>query len=164
MREKLLASLTVVVTLLIGALLLEAALRFLPVATGLFAQPVNAETPVFRFQADRSYTYSKGWDFAVSNVGWVNNAAKWHNPNIHTTEWYDRKAEMKMMGRRCKIQTDKYARLLNDRRQLQKYGIETIHNTIDLHQAIDNIEYLDEESKQLFKKMWREEQPCTSKN
>ena len=64
------------VTLPVGALLLAAefVLRFLPVMTGLSAQPVNEANPVFRFAANRPFTYSVGWNFALVNRGRTNNA------------------------------------------------------------------------------------------
>ena len=84
MREKRLAFLTVAVTLSIVALLLEAALRFFPVATGLFAQPVNTDAPIFHFQSNRPYIYSKGWNFRVRNRGRVNNAGFVNEQNYDT--------------------------------------------------------------------------------
>jgi hypothetical protein len=51
----------------------EIALRFLPVVTGLMAQPVDAEHPVFHFQPDRPYIWSVGWDLSVVSRGRVNN-------------------------------------------------------------------------------------------
>jgi hypothetical protein len=57
---------------------IEIALRFLPVASGLGAQPANTENPVFHFTPDRDVTYSRGWNFEmvnhrrVNNMGWVN--------------------------------------------------------------------------------------------
>ena len=53
-------------------LLAEIGLRLLPVSTGLLAQPVNEENPVFRFQADRDYVWSRGWNFSIVNRGRVN--------------------------------------------------------------------------------------------
>ncbi|HSS65806.1 MAG TPA: hypothetical protein VLS27_15365 [Gammaproteobacteria bacterium] len=58
---------------LIAAGGIEIVLRFFPVATGTYAQPTNAENPVFRFQANRTYVWSIGWNFSVVNEGWSNN-------------------------------------------------------------------------------------------
>lgn len=58
---------------LLGAVA-EAVLQFLPVATGLRSQPVNAETPVFRFAANRDFVWSVGPEFAIVNRGRTNNA------------------------------------------------------------------------------------------
>lgn len=74
MHEKVYALLTLAVTLLLIAFSLELGLRFLPVSSGLFAQPVNVNNPVFRFQANRPYTYSRGWKFTAENNGRVNNS------------------------------------------------------------------------------------------
>lgn len=53
---------------------LEAVLRQLPVATGTFAEPVNAQAPVFRFVPNRDFTWSNNWNFSIVNRGHVNNA------------------------------------------------------------------------------------------
>ena len=60
-------------SLLAALLILELALRFLPVSTGLRAREVNAENATLRFAADRSFVYSKGLDFQLVNRGRVNN-------------------------------------------------------------------------------------------
>jgi hypothetical protein len=58
-----------VLPLAIGELLL----RSMPVSDALLAQPVSDETPVFRFAANRTLTWSKGWNFAIINQVRVNN-------------------------------------------------------------------------------------------
>lgn len=55
-------------------LLLEGILRVLPVQTGLAAEPVDAQSPVFHFEPDRPFVYSKGWRFDLANEGRVNGA------------------------------------------------------------------------------------------
>jgi hypothetical protein len=60
------------VGLLIAFLLLEIVLRFCPVSTGLRPQTVDAEHPVYRFVPSHSYTFSRDWNFALANKGWVN--------------------------------------------------------------------------------------------
>lgn len=67
---------------LLGGLFLlvtaELCLRFLPVATGLPVQTVNADNPVLRFTPKTKFTYSIGWSLAgatkgrINNDGWVN--------------------------------------------------------------------------------------------
>jgi hypothetical protein len=58
----------------------EIVLRFMPVSSGLRSQPVNAENPVFHFEANRTSVYSAGWDMRhatrvhVNNAGFVNDA------------------------------------------------------------------------------------------
>lgn len=54
-------------------LMAEVVLRFLPVGTGLRTQPVTAADPVFRFQPNRTMTFSRDWDFKLANVRRVNN-------------------------------------------------------------------------------------------
>lgn len=56
----------------------EVVLRFLPVATGLHSVAVNNAQPIFHFEADRDFVYSRGWNLRevvrgrVNNAGWVN--------------------------------------------------------------------------------------------
>ncbi len=52
----------------------EVASRFLPVDSGLWAQPVNEANPVFHFHPNRDYLFSRDWNFAIANRGRVNNA------------------------------------------------------------------------------------------
>lgn len=62
----------VLVGLLIAFVLLEVVLRFCPVSTGLRPQTVDAEHPVYRFVPSHSFTFSRDWNFALANKGWVN--------------------------------------------------------------------------------------------
>lgn len=73
-RRLLVAALAVVLPLAALLVTAEIVLRFLPVATGMRAQPVNEANPVFRFAPDRTFTYSVGWDFALVHRGRTNNA------------------------------------------------------------------------------------------
>lgn len=72
------ALITVALTIVVCLGSAEIVLRFLPVASGLGAQPVNAKNPVFHFTPDRDATFSRGWNFEmvnhrrVNNAGWVN--------------------------------------------------------------------------------------------
>ena len=71
-------TITVVLSIFSCLVLLEIGLRFFPVNSGLRAQPVTAENPIFHFEPNRTITFSKGWDFKMlnvrrsNNVGWVN--------------------------------------------------------------------------------------------
>lgn len=66
-------------SLIVVGLLLEGALRFLPVNEILLMQPVNAEHPALRFVPDRTMLWSNFADFSMQNVlrtnnyGFVNN-------------------------------------------------------------------------------------------
>jgi|RhiMethySRZTD1v2_1073278.scaffolds.fasta_scaffold46649_3 hypothetical protein len=51
----------------------EIVLRFLPVATGMWAMPVNAENPISRFTPDRAFLFSRDWNFSLVNRGRINN-------------------------------------------------------------------------------------------
>ena len=58
---------------LLALLLAEGICRILPVSTGVRALPVNASTPIFRFEPDREYVYSTAWNFSIVNRGRTNN-------------------------------------------------------------------------------------------
>lgn len=73
-RRLLVAALAVALPLAGLLIAAEVVLRFLPVATGMRAQPVSEANPVFRFAPDRTFTYSVGWDFALVHRGRTNNA------------------------------------------------------------------------------------------
>lgn len=53
--------------------LAELVCRLLPVNQGLRTQPVNEANPVYRFEANRSSIWSRGWDFSITNKVHVNN-------------------------------------------------------------------------------------------
>ncbi len=52
----------------------ELVCRLLPVNQGLRTQPVNEANPVYRFEANRTSTWSRGWNFSITNKVHVNNA------------------------------------------------------------------------------------------
>ena len=64
---------TITIALVLCVLAAELVLRFLPVQTGLHSLPVNAENPVARFEPNRPFVFSDGWDLALANRGRVNN-------------------------------------------------------------------------------------------
>src|SRR5262245_53353673 len=71
-RTFLFAVLSVAVSILICLLVAEIALRFLPVATGMWSMPVSAQQPVFRFTPNREFLFSRDWDFSIVNRGHIN--------------------------------------------------------------------------------------------
>lgn len=80
LRSFLLRATVVFLTLAITLVLVEVALRLLPVSDLAGSKPVNAQNPIFRFQENRDFVYSKGWNFSiinrlhVNNDGFVNNS------------------------------------------------------------------------------------------
>lgn len=66
-------ALTVFGSVLFTLLLVEVALRFLPVNEGLWAQPVNESSPVMHFAPDRTSTWSRFADFSMVNTVHANN-------------------------------------------------------------------------------------------
>ena len=73
-RRRLFATLAVAIGLVVPLLAAEVALRVLPVKVGLQAARVDAANPVFRFEPNRSFVWSRDWDLALVNRGRVNNA------------------------------------------------------------------------------------------
>lgn len=58
--------------LLIVVLMAEILLRFFPVSTGLRPSVVDAAHTVYKFEPSHSYVFSRDWNFALANKGWVN--------------------------------------------------------------------------------------------
>lgn len=74
MKKVLFAAIAIAMGTAIPLVLAEITLRFLPVSTSLFGQPVNETSPVFRFMPDRDYLWSKDWNFSIVNGGRVNSS------------------------------------------------------------------------------------------
>ena len=74
MRKIGFALITIAIGLGAPLVLAEIVLRFLPVSKSYRFQPVNEVSPVFRFQPDRDYVWSKGWNFSIVNRVHINNA------------------------------------------------------------------------------------------
>ena len=85
-RHLLLATLTVAVSVMLWLLLAEVVLRFLPVATGMWAMPVNEANPVFRFTPDREFLFSRDWNFSLVNRGRINNDGFVNDENYAETD------------------------------------------------------------------------------
>ena len=79
-------ALTSVATIAICLLVAELVLRFLPVATGLWTQPVNAAHPILRFTPNRDFLFSRDWNFAVVNRGHINNDGFVNNQNYSASD------------------------------------------------------------------------------
>jgi hypothetical protein len=66
-----------IVSLIFGVLLpllaSEILLRFLPVHEGSCLEPVNEVNPIWRFEPNRTFTYSSGWNFSIVNKVHSNN-------------------------------------------------------------------------------------------
>lgn len=54
-------------------LVLEVLLRLLPVSSGMSIEPVHAQAPILHYSPSQSFTFSRGWQFALVNRGHVNN-------------------------------------------------------------------------------------------
>jgi hypothetical protein len=73
-RELLLTSLLLVAGSLAGLLMLELALRLLPINGGLMAAKVDAEHPAFHFMPNQDLVWSAQWNFSLVNHIHINNA------------------------------------------------------------------------------------------
>jgi len=63
----------VLFAVVLTAVVLEVVLRFLPVYGGGHRLPVNELNPIVRLEPDRTFTWSKGWNFALANPVSTNN-------------------------------------------------------------------------------------------
>jgi len=72
-RRMLYVALSVTLGFLGFVVLAEIFLRLLPVNEGLRTQAVNATNPVYRFEPNRLSTWSRGWNFPITNKVRVNN-------------------------------------------------------------------------------------------
>ena len=77
-RERLLATISVIVGALGCLMLAEIVLRFMPVPTSLYVLPVTPENPIYHFTPHLNFTYSKDVNLRLArhgrtnNDGWVN--------------------------------------------------------------------------------------------
>src|ERR1700693_2535251 len=82
-RERLLAVVTVVGTIVSVLAVAEVALRYLPVPTGILTVPTTSDNPVFHFTPNRDFVYSRDWDLALVNRGHINNAGFINDQDYH---------------------------------------------------------------------------------
>src|SRR5205807_10438116 len=61
-RHGLFAFLAVSLSLVACLIVAEVVLRFLPVATGMWALPVDAAHPIFRFTPNQNFLFSRDWN------------------------------------------------------------------------------------------------------
>src|SRR5262249_32300472 len=85
-RERLLQLTSIAIGIAGFFVFAEIVLRFLPVATGMSSRPVTAQSPVFRFDSDRDFVYSKGWNFEMVNHGHVNNDGWVNDQDYHSDD------------------------------------------------------------------------------
>jgi hypothetical protein len=61
------AVLSVLLSIAAIFIVLDSVLQFFPVSGGLRGLPVNEQNPIYRFPPDRTWTWSKGWNFSLVN-------------------------------------------------------------------------------------------------
>ena len=59
--------------LAVTLVLLELVLRLMPVSSSTDTMMVDDNNPIVRFTPNRAFTFSKGWQFAITNTGRINN-------------------------------------------------------------------------------------------
>ena len=57
----------------VPVLAIEIALRFLPVSSSTGTMDVDDHNPIIRYTHNQTFTWSKGWQFAIVNAGRINN-------------------------------------------------------------------------------------------
>src|SRR5262245_47349146 len=85
-RERLFQLMSIVIGIAGFLVFAEILLRFLPVASGMGSRPVTAESPVFRFNSDRDFVFSKGWNLDMVNYGHVNNDGWVNDQDYHSDD------------------------------------------------------------------------------
>jgi hypothetical protein len=73
-KERVFASIAVLLGVLASLTGLETVMRFLPVHSGFRVAPVTVQAPVAHLQPNEQYTFSTGWNFRNVNRGGINNA------------------------------------------------------------------------------------------
>src|SRR5262245_18826627 len=84
-RESLLATTSVLLSLIAFFGLCEVVLRFMPVATGLGSRLVTRENPIFRFTPNKTFVFSRDWAMQLVNRGRINNDG-WVNDQNYARE------------------------------------------------------------------------------
>jgi len=72
-KQLIFAATTVALSLTTILALIEIALRFLPVVSGLYVLPVTEHDPIMHFQPNSSFVFSEDWDLHLVNRGHINN-------------------------------------------------------------------------------------------
>jgi hypothetical protein len=85
-KERVFASIAVLLGVLASLAGLEIALRFLPVHTGFRVAPVTAQAPVAHLQPNEPFTFSTGWNFRNVNRGRINNAGFVNDQDYHNQD------------------------------------------------------------------------------
>jgi hypothetical protein len=65
--------LAIILGIIVSVFALEILLRFFPVYGGTHYMPVNQREPIMRFEPNRTFVWSKGWNFAIVNKIKTNN-------------------------------------------------------------------------------------------
>ena len=129
-RQRIAFSLIAIVCgILLPLLIMDITLRFLPVSSATATMVVDDNNPIVRFTPNQPFTFSKGWQFAIVNTGWINNdgfvndqdyaRAAEGEPLIIIGDSY---VEAKMVPYQQTVQ-GRLAKLLENRRKVYSIGI-----------------------------------------
>jgi len=72
-RSILFSLIAVLCGIALPVLIIEIALRFLPVSSVRGTMVVDQSNPILRFTPNQPFTFSEGWQFAIVNTGRINN-------------------------------------------------------------------------------------------
>ena len=82
-KERIFASIGVLLGILATLAGLEIVMQFLPVHTGVRLAPVTSQAPVVHLQPNEAFTFSTGWSFKNVNRGRINNAGFVNDQDYH---------------------------------------------------------------------------------
>ena len=110
-------------------MIIEIALRFLPVSSATGTMAVDVNNPIVRFTPNQLFTFSKGWKFDIVNTGRINNYGftnnqdyTRHDPGEPLVIIGDSYVEAKMVPHAQTVQ-GRLAKLLENKRKVYSIGI-----------------------------------------
>lgn len=110
-------------------LIIEIALRFLPVSSATVTMAVDVNNPIVRFTPNQPFTFSKGWQFDIVNTGRINNYGFINNQDYTRHDQReplviigDSYVEAKMVPYAQTVQ-GRLAKLLENKRKVYSIGI-----------------------------------------
>jgi len=128
-RSILFSLIAVLCGIALPVLIIEIALRFLPVMSATATMIVDESNPIVRFTPNQPFTFSKGWQFAMVNSGRINNYGftnvqdyKRHDESGPLVIIGDSFVEARMVPHQQTVQ-GRLAHLLENKRKVYSLGI-----------------------------------------
>ena len=106
----------------------ELVVRLLPVHEGTYRLPVNKENPILRFEPNRHFVSSSGWNFEMinnvktNNFGFINDVDYSNDNTAPTLAVGDSYVEAIMVPFRATV-TGRLGEYWGDRRQVYSFGV-----------------------------------------